>query len=163
MRYEDKKGFTMIEILVVIVILGILVGIATMNIKINLIKSRDAARKSDLSSIQKALELYQNDHGVYPAGDDGRITDDDGTPIAWGAVFQDSNDTIYMNELPLDPIINPGYCYQNKNNSVTNYQIYAKLENTKDKACLTANCATTKTCNSEPKYNFGVSSSNISP
>lgn len=159
-RYQ---GFTMIEILVVIVIIGVLASITTLNIRINLIKSRDTARKSDLNAIQKALELYQNDYGIYPVADDGKITNDESEPIDFGEPFVDSKGTIYMTELPSDPKANPEYCYQNNGGLSTNYQIYAKLENTKDRSCLVVGCVGGGTCNGNSTYNYGVSSSNISP
>lgn len=149
----------MIEILVVIVILGILAAITSINVRTSLVKSRDATRKSDLNSIQKALELYQNDHGAYPVSNNGNIQNNVDTRINWGEAFVDGTGSVYMNELPADPRINQSYCYT-ASDPPTSYQLYANLENINDRNCLTSACASTITCGSI-LYNYGVSSSNI--
>ncbi|MDR3546798.1 MAG: prepilin-type N-terminal cleavage/methylation domain-containing protein [Candidatus Pacebacteria bacterium] len=60
------RGFTLIELLVVIAIIGLLssVILAALNTARN--KAYDSSRKSNLVEVQKALELYYNDNGVYP-------------------------------------------------------------------------------------------------
>lgn len=61
-----KKGFTLIELLVVIAIIGILATISVMNFGNIQAKSRDSQRKSDLSKISAAMELYKVDKKSYP-------------------------------------------------------------------------------------------------
>lgn len=61
-----QKGFTLIEMLVVIAIISILIGIGINTFTIAQKKARDVKRKADLRSIQVALELYKQDKGVYP-------------------------------------------------------------------------------------------------
>jgi len=63
---SDKKAFTLIELLIVIAIIVILVGLGTASIRKARIRARDAQRKSDLRTIQSALEVYYNAHGHYP-------------------------------------------------------------------------------------------------
>lgn len=65
-NYKNKKGFTLIELLVVIAIISLLATMAVGALKNSQIKARDARRKSDLSQIRKALELYYSDNGLYP-------------------------------------------------------------------------------------------------
>ncbi len=69
LNYKNtKKAFTLIELLMVISIIGILSSIVLTSISGATKKARDTVRKSDLSQIQKALEVYQTDHdGRYPA------------------------------------------------------------------------------------------------
>lgn len=56
-----QAGFTLIELLVVIAIIGALSAMLVPNFMAAREKSRDAVRKSDLSQIQKGLELYEQD------------------------------------------------------------------------------------------------------
>ncbi len=65
---NTKKAFTLIELLMVISIIGILSSIVLISVSAVRKNARDAVRKSDLSQISKALEVYQISHnGVYPA------------------------------------------------------------------------------------------------
>lgn len=65
---NNKRGFTLIEIIVVVAILGILILLAALSIRPNfqLAKARDAKRKADLKKISTILEDYNNDKGCYP-------------------------------------------------------------------------------------------------
>lgn len=63
-----QKGFTLIELLVTMGIIAVLSGMAVFNFNQARLRARDVQRKSDLSQLQKALELYKNDHdSKYPA------------------------------------------------------------------------------------------------
>ena len=63
----NKKGFTIIELLVVISIIGLLSTISVVSLNGARIKSRDARRLADMQQILTALELYYNEYGTYPA------------------------------------------------------------------------------------------------
>ncbi len=65
---SKRLGFTLIEILVVITIMGILSAVVLANLGEGQAQARDAERKADLRSIQSALELYKLKYGRYPAG-----------------------------------------------------------------------------------------------
>src|SRR3989344_1560142 len=97
-----KSGFTLIELMVVIVILGVLSMVGITAFTSSQVRSRDAKRKADLANFQKSLEFYYNDYNSFPLGNaDGQITcESDGTVCNWGDIFQDENDTIYMIKLP---------------------------------------------------------------
>ena len=60
------RGFTLIELLVVVAIIGILSSIVLASLNTARIKGADAARISDVNSIETALEMYYNDNGGYP-------------------------------------------------------------------------------------------------
>ena len=64
--YAKKRGFTIVELLVVIVIIGILAAISIVAYNGVTAKARDAQRLQDVKTITKALELYYIDNGHYP-------------------------------------------------------------------------------------------------
>lgn len=69
-----KNGFTLVELLVTIAILGVLSSIAIVVFRGVTAGVRDSRRISDLQSIKQALELYRNDKHYYPrisVGDGG--------------------------------------------------------------------------------------------
>ncbi|MBI2644960.1 prepilin-type N-terminal cleavage/methylation domain-containing protein [Candidatus Uhrbacteria bacterium] len=61
------KGFTLVELLVAIGIIGILSSIAVVSVSNVRAKARDAKRIADVKQIQTALESYFNDQNAYPA------------------------------------------------------------------------------------------------
>ena len=65
------RGFTLIEILVVIVILGILAGLIVPRIMDRPDQARVVAARADIAAIMNGLKLYRLDNGVYPSADQG--------------------------------------------------------------------------------------------
>ena len=66
-------GFTLIEIIMVMAIIGVLVGIVLLNFPAATARARDTERKSDLYQFRTALETYANSHdGFYPEGIDDK-------------------------------------------------------------------------------------------
>jgi Tfp pilus assembly protein PilE len=64
-RYR-KNGFTVVELIVIIVVIGILAGISIVGYSGLQERSRDAERKADIESIQSVLETYRDQTGEYP-------------------------------------------------------------------------------------------------
>lgn len=64
----NKKGFTLMEILIVVAVIGLIAGavIMLLNPFTQLEKAYDAKRKKDLSLLKKAIEEWYNDKGCYP-------------------------------------------------------------------------------------------------
>ena len=66
-----SPGFTLIEVLVVVAILGILAAIVVPRILDRPDEAKRVAAKSDIAAIGQALKLYRLDNGFYPATDQG--------------------------------------------------------------------------------------------
>ena len=117
-----RKGFTLVELLVVISILATLSALIVPNLMNAREKARDAKRKSDLRSIEKALELYRQDHNPpsFPSN-----TEYDNLSV--GDVFKDSTTgVVYLEKMPGDPLIDGKYYYSA---SGLTYTLAACLEN----------------------------------
>ena len=61
-----SRGFTLIELLVVISIIGMLSAIVLASLNTAKIKGQDAARISDVKSLETAMEIYYNGNNGYP-------------------------------------------------------------------------------------------------
>lgn len=66
MEQTSKQGFTLIEIMIAIVILGLLVGIAGYSIMGILENAKNKTTKQSLKGIQSAIKLFQVDTNTYP-------------------------------------------------------------------------------------------------
>lgn len=165
-----RQGFTLIELLVVIGILGILVitMLAAINPIAQLQKANDARRKTDLESIQRALELYYQDTGSYPVSSGDFKIQSGNTTIAWGSAWQP-----YMATVPQDPLPNYTYIYYSppSANGQT-YYLYASLQRgaNDEQVCNKGAACTSLSGTGFPGANacgsvcnYGVSSSNVSP
>ncbi|MEX2007567.1 MAG: type II secretion system protein GspG, partial [Candidatus Levyibacteriota bacterium] len=162
-------GFTLIELLIVIGILSVLsVGAVTvLNPVGQFQKANDARRKSDLSQIQRSLEIYYDDNGKYPPHfdtTDYRIKGLDGNVVGWGASFQP-----YMDVIPKDPAGSKVYAYYAGADGQS-YWLYASLDKDTDPAmCNSGNACISLSSNGISDSacggtcNFGVSSPNVSP
>ena len=125
---KNVQGFTLMELLIVIVLLGFLITAGVASYTSSLKKSRDTKRKNDLRQIATSLEAYNNDVGRYPLGTDGAVVGCNGTACSWNAPFENSG-TTYMVMLPGDASSAQRYFYVSDGSY---FQLYARLENTKD-------------------------------
>jgi len=66
-RSRKAAGFSLIELIVVVAIIGILAAIALVNVRYATTKAREAALKDNLSSMRKAIDAYYADKQKYPA------------------------------------------------------------------------------------------------
>ena len=106
---KNLRGFTIVGLLIVIVIIGILAAITIVAFNGTQQRGRDAQRKSDVAAITKALELYYIDKGEYPAGSGSTTINN-----AWSTTADASWATLqtklqpYYAKLPVDPVSTPG-------------------------------------------------------
>lgn len=117
-------GFTLIELMIVIAIMGILAAMISGNFITSLKKGRDARRKGDLEQIQRALEMYYEDNKTYPLTVDLTF----GGQLCHPTLGCDpTSGKVYMQKLSNDPVSGKNYEYQSSDG--TYYRLYACLEN----------------------------------
>ena len=94
---KKQSGFTIVELLIVIVIIGILAAITIVAYNGIQQRARDSARTSDIAGVQKALELYRADNGIYPSVGTDNV----------GYNLSDLSTALvpkYINSIPNDPV-----------------------------------------------------------
>ena len=110
-----QQGFTLIEILVVIVILSILGGLAAQTLLSRPDAARVQAAQTDLRTLAAALDVYRLDNYRYPSSDQGLqalVERPNGRPEA-----KNWNPSGYLKKLPQDPW-GSDYLYENTNGDV---------------------------------------------
>lgn len=167
-----NKGFTLIELLIVIGILGIIATalIMTLNPVEQLKKTNDATRKSDLAQIKRALDMYYDDNGRYPASTGDFKMSTGTSTIVWGGAWQP-----YMSKVPKDPRPSNVYQYYSPPSTAgQTYYLYANMERgAKDPQVCNNGNACTSILSGGAGYpvanscggtcNYGISSPNVSP
>lgn len=68
---NNKKGFTLIELMVVIAIIGILSSVVLASLNDARASARDSVRRTELRQIQIAMEYYYNEYGTYRVANSG--------------------------------------------------------------------------------------------
>ena len=106
MKLEYRKGFTIVELLIVIVVIAILAAITVVAYNGIQERARDADRKSGITSLQKALELYHIDNGGYPSCLGGTYSP--GDPRSFCNTYNSNIIAAlvptYLKEVPRDPV-----------------------------------------------------------
>ncbi|MBZ0059558.1 MULTISPECIES: type II secretion system major pseudopilin GspG [unclassified Leclercia] len=112
MSGSQQRGFTLLEIMVVIVILGILASIVVPNLMGNKKQADRQKAVTDIVALENALDMYSLDNSRYPTteqGLDALISKPDAEPVP-GNYRQDG----YIKRLPADPwqnayqLVSPG-------------------------------------------------------
>jgi prepilin-type N-terminal cleavage/methylation domain-containing protein len=67
LKVKSQKGFTIVELLIVIVVIGILAALVLNTFSGVQKRARDTQRQTDMNSLATQLEVYYNDKGGYPA------------------------------------------------------------------------------------------------
>jgi len=97
--FRRSAGFTLVEIMVVVVILGILAVLIVPRVLGRSDEARQAAAKHDIATIMQSLKLYRLDNGRYPTNDQGLqalVTKPTSAPAP-------SNWKPYLDKVPKDP------------------------------------------------------------
>jgi general secretion pathway protein G len=68
---RQQQGFTLLEIMVVVIIIGTLAGLVGIKVLDRLEQARVAAAKVEMSTLRDALDLFKMDNGFYPTSDQG--------------------------------------------------------------------------------------------
>jgi len=63
---KNRRGFTLVELLIVIIIIAVLAAIAIPKFSNSSIRSKESALRSNLKLVRNAVDLFRNDTGVYP-------------------------------------------------------------------------------------------------
>ena len=108
-KKQHNHGFTIVELLIVIVVIGILAAITIVAYNGVQNRAKNSLRKSDIAAITKALELYYIDNGRFPAGS-GSTTINASWSTTADASWQNLATALapYMAKLPADPVSTPG-------------------------------------------------------
>jgi len=101
-KSAHQQGFSLIEIMVVVVIMGVLAALVVPNVMDRPDQARTIAAKQDIVAIMQALKLYRLDHGRYPSGTEGLEA----------FVAKQGQGSRYMDRIPNDPWNSP-YQYLN--------------------------------------------------
>lgn len=125
-----KKGFTLVELLVVISVIGVLSALLVANFVGVRERAGDASKKANLRQLKTALRLYYNDYQRYPAqsgvtfagcGAAGTSNCSPGGEFSAGA-----GGTVYMKQLPTD------YFYYDHATDVNRFLLRIVLDNPSD-------------------------------
>lgn len=140
-------GFTLVEILVVIAVLGALSIFGSVNIPTQLQKARDAIRKGNIQRITRAIEEYHQDKNCYPAA----------IPQCGNQLME--GDLELVSSIPCDPLTKLSYVYVSEGGSCPGwFQLYGNLEYTSDKIIDRLGCR--NGCGPDCQFNYGAASTN---
>jgi general secretion pathway protein G len=91
-RGNDEEGFTLVELMVVIVILGLLATIVIINVMPAADRAAVTKARADIATLEQAIEMYRLDNQRYPTSEEG---------------LQALVSGEYIRRLPNDPWSNP--------------------------------------------------------
>jgi len=148
-----QHGFTLIEILLVVSLIGLLLSVLLFGSQLQLFKSYDATRKSDLYNIKDALENYYSDHDCYPNNlDFGEVLDACDSTSAFP----------YLSKVPCDPRDDTPYAYVTDGLTCSQkFRLYSKLDNPSPLENTSTSICSSQGCGPETAYNFDLPSSNL--
>jgi len=115
MRLNLKRGFTILELLVVIAAVGILATVAIYSLNITRAMSRDSKRVSDISVIRAALTQHWLQKAAYPTADPVDLgRPGTGAEVLAGNGFTARDqivDPVFLSKIPTGPKVNEYYRY----------------------------------------------------
>ena len=94
-----SKGFTLIEMLIVMAMIGVLLAIATVSYRTTRIRAQNARREADIQQVRTALEIYRSDNAAYPIDAES------------GDMKNISGMTLFLTNSVVDPVNSGSYVY----------------------------------------------------
>ncbi|QQE11324.1 type II secretion system major pseudopilin GspG [Planctomycetota bacterium] len=111
------RGFSLVELMVVLVILGLLAGVVTVSTRMYLTKAKASTARLEISTISDALETYYTLYDKYPSSDEG---------LEVLTTVQEGEDQAILLQEPIDPWGKPyQYNYPGRNGAFDVYSLGA--------------------------------------
>lgn len=111
----DKRGFTLVELIVTVTILGVLTTISFVSLGGYSKNARDSVRVSDIANIEKSFRIYSaKNSSQYPLSGSGKNVTFSGTTIWNQGTFDDSVSRMVggmLSKKPVDPQYGNEYTY----------------------------------------------------
>ena len=102
---RNQKGFTLVELLIVVIILGILAAVVIPQFNSAASESKEAALASNLATIRQAIEMYKVQHNdVFPNNTIATVQLVDTTDISGAAVANGPYGPYLRNDFPNNPM-----------------------------------------------------------
>ncbi len=98
---RGNRGFTLIEIMVVLIIIGLLAGIVVPKLMGRTEEAKRTKAAVQIKNLQSAIDLYRLDNGIYPGTEQGLQSLVEKPTI--GEMPRQWNEGGYMNKIPKDP------------------------------------------------------------
>jgi general secretion pathway protein G len=90
LRISHSNGFTLLELMIVMAIMGVLITIAQPSLKQSIVRARESVLKEDLFQMREAIDQYYADNGKYP-------------PAVNDLINLQERSKSYLREIPKDP------------------------------------------------------------